>query len=99
MSGPKTTGTWIEERLFVLRTIEDLKAEVRRIAENAATERVALLEKGARDIHAAHEKIRALESSTSHLRIKNWFMAAVLSGIGGLCFELVKTIVEVLLHK
>jgi len=54
MSGPKTTGTWIEERLFVLRTIEDLKAEVRRVSENTATERVALLEKGARDIHAAH---------------------------------------------
>jgi len=72
---------------------------VPRIAENAATERVALLEKGARDIHAAHEKIRALEAASTHLRIKNWFMAAVLSGIGALCFELVKTIVEGLLHK
>ena len=96
---PKTSGSWIEERLFVLRTIEDLKAEVKRIAENAATERVALLEKGARDIHAAHEKIRALESSTSHLRIKNWFMAALLAGIGALGFELVKAVVEGLLHK
>ena len=96
---PKTSGSWIEERLFVLRTIEDLKAEVRRISENTATERVALIEKGARDIHAAHEKIRALESASSRLRIKNWFMAAVLSGIGALCFELVKAIVEGLLRK
>jgi hypothetical protein len=96
---PKTSGSWIEERLFVLRTIEDLKAEVRRISENTATERVALLEKGARDIHAAHEKIRALEAASTHLRIKNWFMAAVLSGIGALCFELVKAVVEGLLRK
>ena len=96
---PKTSGSWIEERLFVLRTIEDLKAEVKRIAENAATERVALLEKGARDIHAAHEKILALEAASSHLRIKNWFMAALLAGIGALGFELVKAAVEGLLHK
>lgn len=85
-----TTGSWSEERLWVLRTLDEVKTEQKRQAEAAAVDRAALIEKGARDIKAAHDKIRALESSGTTLRLKNWLMMAALSGIGALAFEVVK---------
>jgi hypothetical protein len=85
---------WFEERLYVLKTLEDTKAELKRQSESTAVERAAVLDKAARDIKAAHEKIRILESKGITLRLKNWLMAAALSGIGALVFELVKAVLH-----
>jgi hypothetical protein len=90
MNEPQTTGQWNEERLWVLRTLDEVKAEQKRLAEAAAVDRSSLIEKGARDIKAAHDKIRALESSGVTLRLKNWLMMLALSGIVALAFEVVK---------
>jgi hypothetical protein len=90
MNDTEARGLWQEERLYVLRTLEDLKCEQKRQAESTAADRVALLEKAARDIKAAHDKIRVLEGSGHSLKLKNWIMAAVLSGISVFLFELVK---------
>jgi hypothetical protein len=88
---------WSEERLYVLNMIEDLKAEQRRQAEAAAAARAKLEEKAQRDaeraekdMHAAHDKIRALEQSGAGLRLKNWLMTLALSGAGAIAFELAK---------
>jgi hypothetical protein len=92
-----TSGEWREERLYVLKTLEDVKAEQRRISEAAAVERATVIEKGQRDIGAAHDKIRALETSAaenrsedSHLKIKNWIMTGLLSSAAAIVFELFK---------
>jgi hypothetical protein len=90
MSDFETRGLWPEERLYVLRTLDDLKNEAKRLAEASAADRAALLEKAARDIRSAHDKIRSLEASRSTLQLKNWLMAAILSGTGALVFELVR---------
>jgi hypothetical protein len=90
MNEPHPTGQWNEERLWVLRTLDEVKSEQKRLAEAAAVDRAALIEKGTRDIRAAHDKIRALENSGTTLRLKNWVMMAALSGIGALAFEVVK---------
>lgn len=74
----------------MLRTLDDLKAEQRRQSEAAAGERAAVIEKGSRDIRAAHEKIRALEKSGNTLRLKNWIMTLALGGAGAVAFEFVK---------
>ena len=79
---PNIFGSWNEERMYVLKTLEELKEEQRRLMLDAAAERTMLLEKGQRDIKAAHDKIRVLEASGHTLRLKNWLMTAALSGIG-----------------
>jgi hypothetical protein len=94
MNDPQTTGAWSEERLWVLRTLDEVKAEQKRLAESAAVDRAALIEKGARDIKAAHDKIRALETTGTTLRLKNWLMTLVLSGIGAVAFEVVKALLH-----
>lgn len=94
MNEIESKGAWFEERLYVLRTLEDLKAEQKRQSEAAAADRASLIEKGARDIKAAHDKIRALEHSGSTLRLKNWIMALALSGAGAVVFEVVKQLLK-----
>lgn len=87
-------SSWDQERLYVLRTLDDVKTEQRRQSEAAAVDRAALLEKAARDIKAAHDKIRTLESAGSTLRLKNWIMALALSGAGAVVFEVVKELLK-----
>jgi hypothetical protein len=87
----RTSGQWEQERLYVLRTLDDLKSEQKRLGELAAAERAAVLEKQTRDIKAAHDKIRELQHSKTTLRLKNWTMAAGLA----IVFELGKAL---LLH-
>lgn len=84
------TGTWDQERLWVLRTLEEVKAEQKRLAERAAADRAALIEKAQRDIKAAHDKIRALETTGVTLRLKNWLLLLALSSVGTLLFELAR---------
>jgi hypothetical protein len=92
MNSPETS--WLEERLFVLRTLEDLKAEQRRQSEAVAGERASVIEKGSRDIRAAHEKIRALEKSGNTLRLKNWIMTLALGGAGAVVIEFLKAFIH-----
>ena len=86
----ETSGEWGEERLYVLQTIQDLKEDLRKQSEAAAIERANVIEKGVRDIRAAHIKIRALETTDSHLKMKNWVMTGALSATGAVIFELFK---------
>jgi uncharacterized membrane protein len=88
------TADWREERLYVLNMIEDLKAEQRRISEEAAVARVNVAQKLKKDVHEAHEKIRALEGSKTELRLKIWLMTLVLSASGAVAFELVKALLH-----
>jgi hypothetical protein len=99
LSDVQTSGEWREERLYVLKTIEDLQTEQRRQSEQAAVTRASLAEKAQRDIKAAHDKIRALESSGGALRMKNWIMTALLSGGAAVLFEVVKAWLPYLLHN
>jgi hypothetical protein len=92
---PETTGEWREERLYVLRAIEDLKAEQRRQIEAEAGTHHIVAVKAAKDIGAAHDKIRALESTGTILTIKNWVMATALTTITSVAIvELVKWILH-----
>jgi hypothetical protein len=93
----ETSGEWREERLFVLRAIDDLKAEQRRQIESEAVMRQTVVSKAEKDINAAHSRIRVLEDASKEqskqsgiLTIKNWVMAAVLSAGGVVTFELIK---------
>jgi len=81
---------WRDERLYVLNMIEDFKQELRRQADARAVDHQYVEVKGKRDIHEAHEKIRALEKSGSMLRIQNWIMTVVLGAAGAIAFEFVK---------
>lgn len=99
MSSPEIFTEWREERLYVLRTIEDLKDELRRQSEAAAVSRANVEEKAQRDIKAAHDKIRVqqdqirdLQSSGVTMGIKNWIMTVALSIAGAIGFELVKAL-------
>lgn len=100
----ETFTEWREERLYVLRSLEDFKDELRRQAEAAAVLRDKLEEKAQKDIFQAHEKIRtmqtaeketqkkirALEDSNTGLGLKNWALTLALGGAGALAMELVK---------
>lgn len=88
----ETTGSWQEERLYVLRTLEDLKSEQKRQAEAAAADRVALIEKGRRDIDAAHDKIRVLQGERTKLRLKNWVLGGIVGLVGAGLLELFKAL-------
>ena len=90
MSDPQTSGTWQEERMYVLRTIDDLKTEQKRQAEVAAVERAALIEKGRKDIDAAHDKIRLLQTERTTLRIKNWLLGGIVGLVGAGLLEVFK---------
>jgi hypothetical protein len=86
----QTSGEWREERLYVLQTIEDMKADLRRQSEVAAVTRASITDIAQRDINVAHDKIRALEGIRSRLRIKNWIMTAALSASVAMLFEFIK---------
>lgn len=86
-----TSGEWKEERLYVLRTIEDLKTEQRRQIEADAVMRQITDVKAQKDIKAAHDRIRALEGT----KLKNWILTAALSTTVALLFELLRAY----LHK
>lgn len=97
MNPPTSFGSWNEERLYVLRTLEEVRDEQKKQIAEMAAERSAMLVKGQKDIQAAHDKIRVLESSGHQLEmkkhkleIKNWLMAALLSGVGLSLVELAK---------
>lgn len=93
---PETTGEWREERLYVMRAIEDLKAEQRRQIEAEGVTHHIVAVKAAKDISAAHDKIRVLENTGTILTIKNWVMATVLTTASSVAIvELVKWV----LHK
>jgi hypothetical protein len=85
----RTSGEWDQERLYVLRTLDDLKAEQKRLGDLAAAERAAVLEKQTRDIKAAHDKIRDLQNSKTVLKTKTWLLGGALAVL----FEVAKAIV------
>jgi hypothetical protein len=89
-----TSSTWHEERLYVLRTLEDLKAEQKKQAEVTAADRASLIDRGKRDIDAAHEKIRLLEQEALSLKWKTWVMGALLGVFGAGCLEFVKAMLH-----
>lgn len=86
----ESSGEWREERMYVLESIKELKAEQRRQIESETLMRQSLEVKAEKDIRAAHDKIRKLETSSGILSVKNWAMTAVISAGGVVLFELVK---------
>lgn len=87
--------SWQEERLYVLRTIEDLKAQSLRQAEAAAVSRENVEKKAERDIKAAHDKIRAqqdeihaLQSEGIGMTLKNWILTLIVGAGGAVALEL-----------
>jgi hypothetical protein len=90
VSPVETSGEWRDERLYVLKTLEEMRLEQRRQADSAAVLSQSQMVKADRDIQAAHNKIRTLESAGSALKMKNWIMTSVFSVIVMLLFELVK---------
>jgi hypothetical protein len=90
----ETSGEWRDERLYVLRTLDDVQKEQRRKAESDAVFIQGQMVKAGQDIKAAHDKIRILESSGSTLKMKNWVMTAVLAVGSAVLFELVKGLVH-----
>jgi hypothetical protein len=96
MSPVETSGEWRDERLYVLKTLEAVQQEQRRKAESDALLIQGQMVKASQDIKAAHDKIRILESAGSTLKMKNWIMTALLSGIVTVLYEVVKGYVQ---HK
>jgi ABC-type bacteriocin/lantibiotic exporter with double-glycine peptidase domain len=89
----QTSGEWREERLYVMRTIEQMQEELRNQSVAAAVLQQTQMVKAEKDIHFAYERIRSLESVRSALRMKNWIMTAVLSFLVTVLFELLKPLV------
>lgn len=85
------SSEWREERLYVLHMIEDLKEEQRRQSEAAAIARENVEKKAVRDINAAYERIRALETDGVTMGIKNWVLTGALSVGGAVVFEIVRS--------
>lgn len=97
MSDVPTSGEWREERLYVLKMLEDLKAEQRRQIQDEAVMKQSLLAKAQKDIDSAHDRIRVLENASTEeskvgeiLTIKNWVMAGMLSGAFVVIVEVLK---------
>ncbi len=90
MNEIQTSGRWEEERLWILRSIEELKRDFRQQAEQAAVTRQTIVEKAQRDIGVAHDRIRKLEGAKLSLTIKTWALAAALGGIFTVAVELFK---------
>ena len=93
-------GTWEEEGRYVLRTLGDVKEELKHQGETAAADRAALLEKAVKDINVAHDRIRKLEETKEELqrtktslRIKNWAMAALIAGGGAVAFAVIERLI------
>lgn len=82
--------SWQEERLYVLRTLEDLKEESRRQSEAAAVSRETIEKRAERDIKAAHDKIRALESEGIGMTLKNWILTLIVGAAGAIILELAR---------
>lgn len=95
MNSTQIHGEWHEERLYVLKSIEELKAEQRRQIEAEAVLHQTTAVKAQKDIRAAHDKIRALECTGRTAKLKNWILTAALSCAVALLFEIVKAY----LHK
>lgn len=91
MNIAESFSEWREERLYVLHMIEDLKAEQRRQSEAAAIARVNIEDKLKADVRAAHDKIRALETTGVTMGIKNWIMTVALSVGGAVVFEIIRS--------
>jgi hypothetical protein len=87
---PESSGLWRDERLYVLKTLEEVRAEQRRQVESAAIMHQEQMGRAKLDIQAAHDKIRNLENAGSTLKMKNWIITAVLSVLCALAFEVVK---------
>jgi hypothetical protein len=95
VSSTDTSGEWREERLYVLKSLEELKAEQRRQIEAEAILHHTTAIKAQKDIRAAHDKIRVLEDSGKTAQIKNWILTTALSCAVAVLFEIVKAY----LHK
>jgi hypothetical protein len=90
MSPVDTSGEWRDERMYVLKKLEEISQEQREQAKVAAVLSNADLVKAHTDIQRAYVRIRILEQTGSTLKIKNWIMTAVLSGLVTMLYELVK---------
>ena len=81
-------GTYDQERLYILRTLDQLEIEVRQLSEDAAVDREGKLAKAEKDVHALGAKVRTLENQRSMLTIKEWIKTSLLTGAGVVLIEL-----------
>ena len=85
-------GTWDQERLFVLISLEELRGDLRRQAELLAVQQQKHITKLEADVGAAHEKIRRLEAERDSLRTRNWVTTSALSAALAALYEAVKAL-------
>jgi hypothetical protein len=102
----ETSGDWRDERLYVLKTLEDVKEEQRRQMQVAATLSDREILKAHKDIQEAYKRIRTLEESASTrehsastLRTKYWIITGLLSAAMGLLSPLLYEIVKQFVHR
>jgi hypothetical protein len=88
VSGFEPFTEWKEERLWVLRTIEDLKDENRRLSEASAIAREGVEKKLQKDVREAHDKIRTLQSEGIGMTVKNWVLTLIVGAGGAVALEL-----------
>jgi hypothetical protein len=81
--GIQGIGSWEQEGLWVMRSIDELHQEQRRQGEAAAVTIRGDLAKAKTDLDALHNKIRDLEAIRVTLVIRNWLQT------GGLAIALV----------
>lgn len=86
----RTSGTWEQERLYVMRTIEELKDSARRQSEDAAVVKQGKLAKAEKDIQVAYERIRNLEGKKTTLGMKVWILTGILAAGATTLFEILK---------
>ena len=85
-------GTWEQEGLWVLRSLDELREDVRRQHEAQAVTIQADLAKAQADLNALHSKMRTLETQRVALVTRNWVTTAALSAAVALIFELLKIV-------
>lgn len=85
---------WHAERLYVLRSIEELKTEQSRMREAEQIKLQRISEKAEKDIANAHEKIRAMDKKIGVLSLKNWMLAAALGGASMAALEVIRWVLR-----
>lgn len=87
------SGEWREERLFVLRQLEQLTGDHQKLGEALAAAKDRE-EKLLKDLNEAHTRIRALQAAVRTARLKAWGATAAASFLGVIVVELVRHILQ-----
>ncbi len=87
-------GTYDQERLLILASIEKLEFEQRRQGESLAAARESELARAQKDLNVLHEKVRVLEGKKSTLVIRNWVTTAALGAAMTVLFELFRVLIS-----